>query len=188
MEEYRRKLCSFSSYSLNCYVIWIFPWKERGPLPFGYTGKHFCLPIRGKHRRWKQIRTWQNIPQLSIRNGLAKPFRTHKQNHKTIRSVKSSWDTDMRDFMFSYEVKMFRFELLQGEVDPSFLLSTSEVHLELCVQCLASHYKRIQAHWSGKGPGKRFRSCSICHTRKEQKSWDCSDWRRIELEGILLIM
>lgn len=37
---------------------------------------------------------------------------------------------------------MFRFEFLQGEADLSFLLSTGEVHLELCVQCLASHYKR----------------------------------------------
>lgn len=37
---------------------------------------------------------------------------------------------------------MFRFEFLQGEGDPSFLLSTGEVHLELCVQCLASKYKR----------------------------------------------
>lgn len=33
-------------------------------------------------------------------------------------------------------------EFLQGEADLSFLLSTGEVHLELCVQCLASHYKR----------------------------------------------
>lgn len=28
---------------------------------------------------------------------------------------------------------MFRFEFLRGESDPSFLLSTGEVHLELCV-------------------------------------------------------
>lgn len=79
---------------------------------------------------------------MSIRNTLVKQFRNHKRGHKTERSVKSSWDTDLRDFIFFYEVKMFRFEFLQGETDPSFLLSTGEVHLELCVQCLASHYKR----------------------------------------------
>lgn len=35
-----------------------------------------------------------------------------------------------------------RFEFLQGEGDPSFLHSTGEIYLELCVQCLASKYKR----------------------------------------------
>lgn len=37
---------------------------------------------------------------------------------------------------------MSKFEFLQVEGDPSFLLSLGEVHLELCVQCLASQHKR----------------------------------------------
>lgn len=89
-----------------------------------------------------QIRTLQNASHLSIRNTLVKQFRNYKLGHKTVRSVSSSWDIDLRDFIFFYEVKVFRFEFLQGEADLSFLLSTGEVHLELCVQCLASHYKR----------------------------------------------
>lgn len=39
-------------------------------------------------------------------------------------------------------MEMFRFVVLHGEGDPSFLLCMGETHLELHVRCWASQYKR----------------------------------------------
>lgn len=85
--------------------------------------------------------TLQSASQLSKRNTLVKQFRNHKLGYKTVRSAKSSQEIDLRDFIFFYEVKTFRFEFLQGEGDPSFLLSTGGVYLELCVQRWASQHQ-----------------------------------------------